>query len=228
MGSREDRAWIPRPATPIADVVVHEGAASDLVDRLLVASGSVPARFHWRAHAKTPANRLRIDLWTEESCVQLKARDRDALRIPWDGSRSAYDNVTSALTSLICAYVPKSVPIAPERRFLALAIVDAFGSAQSTFGPGSRSAYLFGARHNITAGDDASIDPNLRVVAKDLERTVPDWKARAEVRRHLKVALRSRLAGATPEQIRATAELLAPLVDGDADEITHRWREDDF
>lgn len=106
--------------------------------------------------------------------------------------------------------------------------MDAFGSAQARFGSGSRSAYLLGARHNIATRDDASIAPNLRTVANELDRTVPGWRRRDEVRRHLAVALRSRLAGATPAQVRTTAELLAPLIDRDPEEIVVRWEQDDL
>lgn len=233
--------WRTPDAKPEIELVVDAGGDYRLIDRLLV-SGSLPAEVHWRKTAPDKLRMPRVDLFVMDERIRLAADwlqgpERD-LVVPWDGSDQAFENVSRAISSFAQAAerirrkrvrdpsVDQALTHA-ERQLVALHLVGAVDSMLSREGH-TANAYHLGGRDNIQRGDNSSIRPNLDVVFAQADRRLPGWRESVRYRSNLKVALRSRLAGATPEQVDYACELLSIFLGGDRAAIRRAWGSDEL
>ena len=221
------RDWLPQQASPLVDIVVSRDVPSSLLNLLLVGTNSVPAEFHFAALDEERA-RPRIAVGYVDGDVVIND-PRTQLRIRWDGTRQTFNDITAALTSL--ARRATARVLEREVTLVGLAMIDALTSVQSRR-TGSPSSYMLSAHDNIKNGDAASVRPNLSVGFRELDRVAPDWWLREDGQR-LKVALRSRLAGALEEQIGVACEILADElrrrhVDTTPGEIRQHWSQDEL
>lgn len=111
----------------------------------------------------------------------------------------------------------------PVETRVALAYADALDAVMQTHRLSTRS-YFRAARDNIERGDRASIEPNVEILVKEVQRADARglW-AGTEVRDQLQQEVRRRLGRATPDEIAMAARLLAWFPGGDAPTYAAMW-----
>lgn len=105
---------------------------------------------------------------------------------------------------------------------VALAYADALADVARANGA-SVTAYFVGARHNIEQGDRASVEPNLKIMMEEIDRTTPGLWTNAENVDLLRTRLREHLPNARPEEIAIASRLLAWYPGGDAPTFAAMW-----
>ena len=106
---------------------------------------------------------------------------------------------------------------------VALLFANALESVLSTFAKATPTAHFGGAKLNIEHGDAASVEPNLQLIAGEVEQTIESAWANIDVGDHVRTVLKRSMTNASTAEIEVAARFLARWPGSDAQTYVNTW-----